>query len=220
MSLAKLPLEAVIQRCAEETIKFRRREHYDPRPCLELFRRAIVLQDQAAWEAVYRHYRLQVLAWVRRHWAYPLQSEPTEALVNEAFRRFWHAMTPQRFARLRTLGGIMAYLRRCADSAVIDAHRRKLKELPLQGRAKGHYEGLTERLRREELWHFVSDQLRDERERVVVDLSFKQGLAPRKIFAERRDLFSSVQEVRRIKRNVLDRLRRNPYMKEFLDLRK
>jgi len=220
MSFTKLSLESLVQCCAEETAKFRRREEYDPRPCLELFRRAIVLQDQAAWKAVYQHYRLQVLAWVRRHWAYSNQAEPAEALVNEAFSRFWQAMTPQRFARLQTLGGIMAYLRRCVDSAVREAYRRTSREQLLDGQIKSFPEAPTERLRREELWCFVFGQLRDEKERVVVDLSFRQGLPPRKIFAERRDLFSSVREVYQVKRNVLARLRRNPYTKEFLDLRK
>ena len=220
MSLAELPLESVVQRCADETARFRRREEYDTRPCHELFRRAIVLQDQAAWEAVYRQYQSQVLAWVRRHWAYPLQSEPAEALVNEAFGRFWRAMTPQRFARHRTLGGIMAYLRRCVDSAMIDAHRHGHEELPLEEHAEGRYDEPTERLWRKEFWRFVSDQLRDEKERVVVELSFEQELPPRQIRAERPDLFASVREVYQVKRNVLDRLRRNPYTKKFLDLRK
>jgi hypothetical protein len=73
------------------------------------------------------------------------------------------------------------------------------------------------RVDREEFWRFIDDQLQSEAERVVIYSSFVLGLTPRAIYAQRDDLFTSVNDVYNVKRNVLGRLSRNPQLRQRIN---
>jgi len=77
-------------------------------------------------------------------------------------------------------------------------------------------EEAVNRVQREEFWQLIDAQLHDEVERVVVYFSFILGLTPRAIYSRRSDLFSSVNDVYNIKRNVLGRLGRNTQLRQML----
>ena len=55
----------------------------------------------------------------------------------------------------------------------------------------------------------VEREMRDEAEQLVARLSFVAGLSPREIRARHPDRFADVNTVYRIKRNLIDRLRRS-----------
>jgi DNA-directed RNA polymerase specialized sigma subunit len=67
-----------------------------------------------------------------------------------------------------------------------------------------------------QLWEAVLTQLQDESERVVAQLSFMRDLKPSEIFDRHPRLYESVADVYRIKRNVIERLRRSPEVRAFL----
>jgi hypothetical protein len=67
-----------------------------------------------------------------------------------------------------------------------------------------------------ELWQTVEQELRDESERLVAQLSFISGLSPREIYARHADRFAEIEEVYRVKRNVVDRLRRSQVILQML----
>ena len=73
----------------------------------ELFRRAICMGDQSAWEAIFSQYRGMLLARVRQHRA--RTSEDDEALVNLAIERFWMAVGPEEFVRFPSLAALLRY---------------------------------------------------------------------------------------------------------------
>jgi hypothetical protein len=68
----------------------------------------------------------------------------------------------------------------------------------------------------EQLWGAITRELQDEPERTVAFLSFARDLKPAEIAAQHAELFGSVADVYRIKRNIIERLRRNPEVRAFL----
>jgi hypothetical protein len=68
----------------------------------------------------------------------------------------------------------------------------------------------------EQLWTTIARQLNDEPERVVAYQSFARDLKPAEIYGHFPELYESVADVYRIKRNILDRLRRSPDIRAFL----
>jgi hypothetical protein len=75
---------------------------------------------------------------------------------------------------------------------------------------------VLERATSEALWTAIEAEARDEAERLVAYLSFALELKPQEIHARHPDRFASVAQVYTIKRNLLDRLRRNAAIRQFL----
>ena len=67
-----------------------------------------------------------------------------------------------------------------------------------------------------QLWEAVLKELQDESERVVAQLSLLRDLKPSEIFGRHPGLYESVADVYRVKRNVIERLRRSPEVRAFL----
>jgi DNA-directed RNA polymerase specialized sigma24 family protein len=182
-------------------------DHY----CLEQFRRAIVERDDEAWRAVYARYSGLVRLWLQG------RMDPEEGVV-AAFERFWRAIDADKFDRFGSLAAFLAYLKMCAQTAALDSARsRRAAPSMLDLEAAGNLPSpddvateVVERLDAAVLWDSVSWSLRDERERLVVYLSYRVGLSPRQIHARHPAQFRHVGEVYRLKRNALDRLRRMP----------
>jgi hypothetical protein len=219
----QLDLNTLARRCATESERFYRGQNHDTRFSYELFRRALVERNEAAWEQLYRHYSGLVEGWVRRSGAFNSSGESSEFFVVGAFTKFWRAVNPERFASFPTLAALLHYLQLCATSVVIDSVRAQswsemLPEETMMVQHTPQYspdEEAMNRVHREEFWKFIDTQLNNETERVVVYSSFVLGLAPRAIFARHQNLFSSVNDVYNVKRNVLGRLSRNPQLRQM-----
>ena len=68
------------------------------------------------------------------------------------------------------------------------------------------------------LWQFIRDHLHDEKERIVIHCSFVLDIKPQEIYELYPQLFESVDEIYRIKQNVITRLRRDPELRKLLGL--
>jgi hypothetical protein len=66
-----------------------------------------------------------------------------------------------------------------------------------------------------ELWQVIAEEVPDETERLVVYWSFALGLKPGEIHERSPERYPSVADVYRIKRNVLDRLRRSQRLRQL-----
>jgi RNA polymerase sigma factor (sigma-70 family) len=152
-----------------------------------------------------------------------LPAQDAEPLVNEVFARFWRRMTPELFQeRFRHLGSVLAYLRVCARNLAINHVRRQERERQIAALLENVTVDLPEstairNVNVQELAACVRDCLSDDAERLVVFLSFEQGLKPREIHARYPDRFASPHEVSRIKERVLERLRHNLRLRGFWD---
>jgi DNA-directed RNA polymerase specialized sigma24 family protein len=186
----------------------------------ERLRRAICDRDDAAWHAVVDEYYGMVRGWVRAAPGYH-DTGDEDALVAEAFERFWFAVQPQRFDQFHTLASLLRYLKVCAGSCVLDQAR---------SRGRRQHASLDELLDRPEfappsapddvqadvesrfaasrLWRVVEHALPDPLDRQLVYLSDVLGLLPAAISARHPDVYPSAYAVYQHKDRVKARLRR------------
>jgi hypothetical protein len=222
MRVGELSVLELARRCREETLRFLGGQDRDDAFCFELFQRAVVHRDDVAWEAIVTQYRGIVLAYVGQHSAAALLHESDDYWINRAFQRFWSAVGPDRFAGFADLPALLKYLKLCVHSVVMDDVRARraeasLDEVPETTPSKTNAErSVLGTLSGEQLWAAILHQLHDEAERTLAYLSFVRDLKPADIAARHPDLFASVADVYRIKRNIIDRLRRSPEIRAFL----
>jgi DNA-directed RNA polymerase specialized sigma24 family protein len=136
----------------------------------------------------------------------------------------WSAMDAEKFKQFEDVAALLRYLQMCVHSVIID-HVRSNQTQTVTLEAFAHLpaqdlssieEHVTAQLERHRLWQTVSASTRNELETFVLQLSFLHDLKPSEIFAALPDQFESVNEVYQIKRNLLNRLRRNPAVRQFL----
>jgi hypothetical protein len=224
VDLRQTPLAEIAARCRDETARFLRKEETEDAFCYEIFRRAIVERDAAAWEAVYAQYRGVVLAWVRRHPMAVASDEDDAYWVNRAFDRFWGAVGPERFAAFPTMAALLRYLKLCAHSSLMDtvraSHAARFEPLSEQAAEASEEpdtaDTVVDTLAGGDLWAAIQAEMQDDGERHVAYCCFALDLKPREIYERRPDLFATVDDIYRIKRNLLDRLRRSPKIRAFL----
>ncbi len=185
--------------------------------CWELFRRAIVQDDQRAWQALYEQYRRLVGKWA-------LGSDAKlDDLVHDAFARFWQGIHGQDFCkRLPTMKEVMSYLKRCARTLAIDtARRREYQErireaLTAEKNAAGESLDNTalEQVFSQELRTYLYNQMRDEHERAVFE-AYCIGLKPREIVEQYPDHFANIGQVYRTRERIVSRLAGDPMVQKW-----
>ena len=224
LDLKSMDLLTLVGRCVREREQYRRTHQHDTSFGFELFRRALAEGDQDAWNHVYVQFHGLVECWVRRSSAFSHSDESCESITLAAFARFARVVTPGRFISFPNLATLLRYLRRCAESVVLDGLRaqRPTDSLPDEalleevGLAQAPDDTSMERVERQEFWNAVMSLLHNEAERVVVLRSFVLGMRPGDIYQARPDLFASIADVYSVKRNVIVRLRRNLQIGDLL----
>jgi len=222
-----LTLVDIVQRCTQETELFFQRQDHDSRYCFELFRRAILEHDQSAWEMIHVQYQSLVSGWIQRHPAFESSGEEIQYFVNRAFEKIWVALTPDKFNRFADLRPLLLYLKMCVHSVIVD-HNRLAEQFVWNTQSEEPvpesiaYEAVLEdqameQVSRQQFWEWINSQLHDEKERVVIHGSFVLALKPRELYDRAQLMFTDVDEVYRIKQNVLARFRRNPEFKKIRD---
>jgi DNA-directed RNA polymerase specialized sigma24 family protein len=225
MSLTGMSLADLARTCRDETNKFLRGEPRDDAFCFEIFERAIAHRDHDAWESIITQYRGIVVAYIGQHTAAGLVPEDDHFWVNRAFQRFWMALSPERFDRFPDLAALLKYLKMCVHSVLMDEVRARrsaqvtsLDAVPPEAATTSDSERLAiGELARQQLWQAIRREVQDEREVLVVELSFVRGLKPGEIYERHPDRYADVGEVYRVKRNALERLRRSPEIRSFLE---
>ena len=215
----RLSVNELARCCAEETNKFLRQNVSNDRYCLELFRRAIVKRDEDAWACVYQQYAPLVLTWVTQHQsaAALLGQDGSGPLVNAAFAKFSQALTPAKMQNFDSLAAILKYLKMCVHSVVADEVRARqarqyeetLELIEHEPAADDPADDVVSSISAQSLWQVIQEELSNEDERILIYLAYVQGMKPSEISSQHRRLFPTVDDVYRIKRNVLERLRRN-----------
>ena len=207
-----LNISMLIERCQQEIQVYRRGDTPAEAYGLELLRRAIIQGDEDAWAGL-----RQCLWGIASGWLYShpnrrpaLRLESDANYVDLAFERFWQA-TVQRQMQFESFGGALAYLRACLNGALLDTLRTQLHPrevaLPASGEAEepcgeDHYES-------SDVWLTLQGMLPDPREQRLAYLLYHCGLKPREIVKFCPLEWDDVQEIYRVRRNIVDRLRRN-----------
>jgi DNA-directed RNA polymerase specialized sigma24 family protein len=180
----------------------------------ELFRRAILERDTAAWTEIYVRYRALLIFWAARCNARMSSPESPGDIADQALARAWAALTPERFANFRSLSQLLAYLRTCVvttaiDSARTQAHSEHTALPPHIAISETPEEIVLANMEREALWRKVLSLTATPAERVVLVESFLNSVPPRIIWARHPQLFPDVTAVYTTKRNLFERLQRN-----------
>ncbi|MCU0494548.1 MAG: sigma-70 family RNA polymerase sigma factor [Chloroflexaceae bacterium] len=220
--LAQMSLATLVAHCRAEGQHYSQGQPYDACYAYELCRRALVERCELAWAELYYLYTPLVQHWVRRSASFATCGESEEFFVTEAFFRFSQAITPQRFAEFPSLAALMGYLRRCTSCVVIDFVRSNARteqwfSLRLADDLPGGCpeEQALGRLYDEEFWHDLNAHLHTEAERVIIRATLEAGMSSGEIYNRWRGLFSDVNEVYTVKRNMILRLKRSPYLRRL-----
>jgi RNA polymerase sigma factor (sigma-70 family) len=191
--------------------------------CFELFHRAIVEGCSLSWHYLHNQYYRLVRYWVcQRTSADP---NTVEDLTQDAFGAFWRFYTREKLAEADELGSVLSYLKSCAASAVAQAHRKANRQVPTalwdpqvvddQVSTQSTEKLALRELRAEQVWEAVVSCCKNEKERIVARSTFVAGLKPRHIAERFPGAFPDVNEVYRVKRNLLARLRRDPFLQRI-----
>lgn len=216
--LMRLPIATVAQMLAEETEKFLKHLPSDDLPGMVLFVRALTQRDEEAWFYLYQHYTPLVLSWItQQHDVAPLIAEDGGlSLVNAAFARLYRALKPEKISNFTSLSALLYYLKCCAYSVVVDerrAHQYRKHEVPLEMLErepvmKDPIDEVVATLSAPSLWVLIA-KWTNETECLLLILTYSYGMTPTEICRQYRDRFPTIQEVYRMKHNILERLRRN-----------
>jgi hypothetical protein len=133
-------------------------------------------------------------------------------------------MHAEKFKRFQDLASLLRYLKMCVHSVIVDHNRgNQVKTVTLEKFA--HLpppdvpiieNAVTDQLEKKRLWQMITSLLQDDKELIVIRYSFLYDLKPSEIYADNPDRFESLDELYRVKRNLLNRLRRNPMLRQFL----
>ncbi|BCX04015.1 MAG: hypothetical protein KatS3mg053_1953 [Candidatus Roseilinea sp.] len=228
-------IQQLAELCSAQVSDFRNNRPCDERPCLELFRLALIEHNQEAWAAVYNIHYPQVMRWVHTHPHFCITGEDADYFANQAFSRLWQYGSRHACAgHFNAVADYMQYLKRCTWSAIEDELRRSQKDalwhlvevndstednesdnvmgfdeaaLALHDRVSVEAVVESEVILRA-LWELLRQTLEGERERIVAEEMWEYGLAPRQIYARHPDRFSDENEVSQIRRNIVRRLNR------------
>jgi DNA-directed RNA polymerase specialized sigma24 family protein len=206
-------LWALADRCMSEINNFRRGEASSDQYCLEIFRRAMLEHDEEALESLVNRFQEFLLSAFRRH---PRSEAAThldspENYVARAFERFWIAAVHNQQLEFTTLAAALRYLRVCLDSTILDMLRAnaRAREVPLPESGFAGEPAVEDQDEGSELWEVIRTMLPGERERRLAFLLYQCNLKPREIVRLRPQEFPDVNEIHRMKRNIVDRLARS-----------
>ena len=204
-------LSALADRCMSEINNYRRGEASSDQYCLEIFRRAMLEHDDAAWGLLVDRFQEFLLAAFRRHprREAALHLDSPENFVARAFARFWNAVHNQQ-VMFTSLGAALRYLRVCLDSTILDMLRAnaRAREVPFPEPGFAMEPAEEDQDEGGELWEVIRTMLPNERERRLAFYLYHCNLKPREIVRLRPQEFSNVDEIYRLRRNIVDRLER------------
>jgi DNA-directed RNA polymerase specialized sigma24 family protein len=221
--LQQLSADAICSRCREETERYRRHEPHDDRYCFDMIRRAIVEQDQRCWVGMTEIYRDLVLGWCRRSGG---DEAALADLAADAWARFWQNYSVEKLnGAVRNTAAVLSYLKLCTRSVVLDEARRRDRLVSLdQSHAENFNEiegtavvsSCVEPADQQAFWSLILRHLKDDRERLLVYLSYELDLTPAEIQRRYPELFPAVDDVYKGRRNILDRLGRSKNLTRWL----
>lgn len=222
-SIFKQDIQDIITDCQKESRKKLLRD--SPSSCFEIFRRAIDEANNSAWEAIQRQYRKLAISWIHKTSTYKLEHAVIEDLAQETFIRFWRTITKKKTPiqqRFKHISTILGYLKRCAVTTFLDWQRRNVREGRIQemleAQAKHHIQFNAEHFntptgesqeKLETIKSWVEAHIKDEKEQLVLQMSFEYGQKPTVIAANYPEIFAGAKEVRKIKERILKRARRS-----------
>src|SRR2546421_8419659 len=133
-ALSQMNLSLLADRCSDAMKLHRRKESYDDRYCLEIFRRAIIQHVDQAWSVLQQRFGESVRIWLHSHASkdVALLRDSEENYIAQTFSRFWYAVRDQHL-EFATLHSALSYLHATLNGILTDTLRTHLrsKEVPM-----------------------------------------------------------------------------------------
>jgi hypothetical protein len=216
----------LIDQVQREIQEYTSRQSSDDRYSYELFRRACVLRDEHAWSGICHLYSSLISSWILRAVSNTaLTSEEVASLTNATFAKFARSITPRKFDDFPTIKHLLAYCKQTACSVALDEMRyqqpHQLYEQPFEDVEheplfNDPAEIVLARLESNELWQILSREMKSEAEQLTLHHLYVLGWPPRQLQQRFPQAFPSVDDVYRVNRNLIERLRRNRKLRELL----
>jgi hypothetical protein len=209
---SELSLPVLAAQCLRELDNYRRGEPCTDTYGLELLRCATIQGDQETWSWVQHCFGELVRGWLRRHpkreVACRLESE--ENYVAQTFERFWQAVALNQRVEFSTLAAALQYLRASLNGAILDTLRAyaRPREVSLPGPGAPGEPSFEDRTDSGELWEILQRVLPSKRDQRLAYLLYHCNLKPREIVRFCPQEWPDVQEIYRLRRNILERLLR------------
>ena len=177
--------------------------------CLELLRRIITESDQEARAELQQRWNEILLGWLRSHpgRAVACRWESEEYHIAMAFERFWQAAVEGQVT-CQALAEVLTYLRASLNGIILETLRTNSRPgesaRPAPGEpGKPDVDGHADA---SEIWARLQAMLADQREQRLAYLLYHCGLGPREILRFYPQEWSDVQEIRCLRRAILERL--------------
>jgi hypothetical protein len=202
-------IPALAAYCMREINNYLRGGTTDTQYCLELLHRARVQHDDVALGALRQCFSEVARDWIRHHPKHEVMSRlgSEEYYLAQAFERFWQVVVQQGPA-FSTLATALRYLQASLNGILLDTLRANspLNQVSLPELDDAGEPVMQSHTNREELWETIQRMLPDEREQRAAYLLFHYGLQPEEIVRDYQQEFSDVQEIVRLRRNIIARL--------------
>ncbi len=193
-----------------EINNYRRGELSNDQYGVELFHRALMQRDPLAREIVQQRFNGLMLGWMRSH---PMREaacrfDSEENYVAQAFARFWQATAGNQEIEFRTLAAVLQYLHASLNGAILDTLRAcsRAQKMPLPEPGELGVPLAEDRDDGRELCKVIQSLIPDERQQRIAYLLYHCGLKPREIVHYCSQEFSEVQEIYRLRRDIVERL--------------
>ena len=226
--LMTLSSKDLIEGVREELHLFQQRQSTQgDQYALELFRRALVLQDEGAWAGLYTLYERMVFSWVLHLQPRPhcFSDEEILTLVSDTFTRFAKNISATKFPAFSgSVPALLAYLKRCARSCLFNAlaHQEQKQRVAQEESletvsavdlvdSRDPADLVAEWDTGNQLWRILLRHMHSPQERVVLS-SMAAQLPPGDLLKQYPTLFRSSEEIYRIKHTIIARCQRIPWL--------
>lgn len=218
MSLDRLPVDELADRCQQDTQRFRHEQVSETEHCFELLRRALKNEHAEAFTRVYQIYEPQVRQWVYSHSRFSQTGESADYFVSSALSSFYFALRGEKFANFDLLPKVLSYLKLCVHTAIMQ-HLRKTPpviETELSDETSaGYHARFDAGLNASAVWERICSLLRDDADRHLAHCVFVQALKPAQVVEEFPDRWQTARDVSVALQRIRRTLRRDDMLRRW-----
>ena len=174
------------------------------------FRRALEERNQAAQKWIEYHLSAMLIDWIQAHPSRDLacRLHPKEYFVVQAFKRSWQTSLQHYEFEFKNMADVLYYLRVYLNAAILDALRNYSRQgntpLPASLIARESFSNQDDSS--QEIWSNIEGKLSDARERRLAYLLFHCAIKPVEIVSSCPQDFSDVQEISRVRHDIIELL--------------
>jgi hypothetical protein len=227
-----MSLQSLAQQCSSDQKRYLRKEIAHSVSCYELFRMALVQNDQDAWAFLYTQFVALIKSAVHKSRVRVDQTNlcprDNQDLADDAFETMRKLITPEKFREYTNLGALLVHLKRNALYVVLNCRRasatRVLNSMPddeistNRGSVGRPVEDqVLGNLQYRKLYRLIYGRMKNKKEKLVFDALFRDGMKPREILENYPGKVATIEEVYRIKANLLERISRDPQILALQD---